>query len=450
MRLSNQKVFIIILTIMSTIIMAQDNDSITLATAVKNIIDNSSVLRSARDGESAAEARTGSAYSNYFPSISGTATFSNISPVTKFTLPLTIPPDTTPKMVTFQFNAENNYDAHIGAEYLLYDFGRRHTILKTSHLGEQGAKVRSSSIRNAIAFQAVSLFSSLLIQEMIIKEKRVDSLTLERHLDFIKKKMENGSATEFDVLGTQVQLTFTQGELNNLNNDFIKNKIEFCELSGLSQDKIHFKGSFDSTYHAVSTDSLLTSAVNNRYELAGLKISEQAASMQLLLAKKEMAPSIVAKTNAGFKNGYSPEINNPTFNWSAGAALQAPIFDGYKSKYHKKEAEVRLDSLKQISKDILQRIRIEILKGVQDVKAEYTNMIISETNVLFANEAFRIASIQYESGTVTNLNVLDAETKLSQAKLVRLQSEYRYTMSQYLLWRAAGYDFSKGKEIVNN
>jgi outer membrane protein len=435
---------------MSATIMAQDNDSLTLATAVKNVIDNSSVLRSSRDGEMAAEARTGSVYSNYFPTINSTATFANVEPVTKFTLPLTIPPETTPKMVTFQFSAENNYDAHIGVEYLLYDFGRRHTILKTSHLGEQGAKVHSSSIRNAIAFQAVSLFSSLLIQEMIIKEKRVDSLTLERHLDFIKKKMENGSATEFDVLGTQVQITFIQGELNNLNNDFIKNKIEFCELAGLSQDKLHLKGSFDSTYHAVSTDSLLISAENNRYELAGLKLSEQAASLQLLMTKKEMTPSIVARTNAGFKNGYSPDINNPTFNWSAGAALQVPIFDGFKSNYHNKEAQIRLDSLKQISKDTQRRIRIEILKGVQDVRAAYNNMIISETNVKFANEAFQIASIQYESGTETNLNVLDAETKLSQAKLVRLQSEYRYTMSQYLLWQAAGYDFSNGKEIFNN
>ena len=63
---------------MSAMLMAQENDSITLATAVKNIIDNSSALRSAQDGEMAAEARTGSVYSSYFPSINGTATFANV------------------------------------------------------------------------------------------------------------------------------------------------------------------------------------------------------------------------------------------------------------------------------------------------------------------------------------------------------------------------------------
>lgn len=431
-------------------LMAQENDSITLAVAIKGMIDNSSVLVSARDGELAAETRTGAAYSNYFPSLNGTSSFANVGPVTKLSLPMTI--NNKPTMVSFQLNPEYNYDAHIGAEYLLYDFGKRHKILQANQLGEQGAKIRSSNIRNAVAFQAVAQFSSLLIQEMIIKEKRVDSLTLERHLDFIQKKLETGSATEFDVLGTRVQLTFTQGEINNLNNDFIKNQIEFCELSGLPQKTtaLHLKGKFDTTYHSIPIDSLLTSAINSRPELAALKLSQQAAALQLLMAKKEMAPSLMVRTNAGFKNGYTPEINEPKFNWGAGVALQVPLFDGFKSNYHIKEATVKLDSLEQITKDVQRRIRIDILKGIQDVKAAYTNMIISETNVNFANEAFQIASIQYESGTVPNLTVLDAETKLSQAKLVRLQSEYRYTMSQYLLWQAAGYDFSKGKEIINN
>jgi outer membrane protein TolC len=406
MKFGNQRKLLIFLTIISATLMAQENDSITLGIAVKSIIDNSRALRSAEDGELAAEARTGSAYSNYFPTITGTATFANIGPVTKLSLPM------GSKMVSFQLYPDNNYDAHIGAEYLLYDFGKRHTIFQTSHLGEQGAKIRSSSIRNAVAFQAVAQFSTLLIQELIIREKRVDSLTLERHLDFIKKKVENGSATEFDVLGTQVQLTSIQGELNNLNNEFIKNQIEFCELAGLSQNKLHLKGSFDSTYHAISTDSLLTFAINNRSEIAALKLSEQAAALQLQMTRKEMSPSLVARANAGIKNGYTPEVNNPKFNWTAGAALQVPLFDGFKSKNHIKEAELKQDSLNQTSKDIQRRIRIEILKGIQDVNAAYTNMVISETNVKFANEAFRIANIQYESGTVTNLNVLDAEISL--------------------------------------
>ena len=48
------------------------------------------------------------------------------------------------------------------------------------------------------------------------------------------------------------------------------------------------------------------------------------------------------------------------------------------------------------------------------------------------------ARARYRYDVGTNLDVLDAETQLAQARLALVQAEYNYTLGQYQLRRATG------------
>jgi outer membrane protein TolC len=55
-----------------------------------------------------------------------------------------------------------------------------------------------------------------------------------------------------------------------------------------------------------------------------------------------------------------------------------------------------------------------------------------------ARDAARMARTRYETGSVTNLDLLDAEAAESAARLAKLQALYRSVISRVELGRAAG------------
>ena len=69
-------------------------------------------------------------------------------------------------------------------------------------------------------------------------------------------------------------------------------------------------------------------------------------------------------------------------------------------------------------------------------------MQISQVQLQQAQDAVAIARTRYETGSITNLDLLDAETAESTAKLTSLQTLYRFILSKYELERATGTSFT--------
>lgn len=62
----------------------------------------------------------------------------------------------------------------------------------------------------------------------------------------------------------------------------------------------------------------------------------------------------------------------------------------------------------------------------------------TEIAVEQAKSAVEQARLRYQAGTVTNLDLLDAETSLSQAELMQIQALYQFVVSRYELDQAVG------------
>jgi outer membrane protein len=80
----------------------------------------------------------------------------------------------------------------------------------------------------------------------------------------------------------------------------------------------------------------------------------------------------------------------------------------------------------------------DVEQASADVQAAVSKITISELQVKQAREAVLIAQSRYETGTVTNLDLLDAQAAESTARLGNLQALYKYVMSKYELQRAVG------------
>ncbi len=89
---------------------------------------------------------------------------------------------------------------------------------------------------------------------------------------------------------------------------------------------------------------------------------------------------------------------------------------------------------------VAQQMTAEVQKGITDVRSSLAKIKTTEVTVQQAQTALKLADIRYEAGTTTNLDLLDVETALAQARLDRLQALYNYVLGRYELRQAIGKD----------
>lgn len=80
-----------------------------------------------------------------------------------------------------------------------------------------------------------------------------------------------------------------------------------------------------------------------------------------------------------------------------------------------------------------------------DVRKAYNNLIASEKNILTtqvavkqAEEEYKIAQVKYDEGVGTNLEVMDAQEKLTESQTNFFTALYNYNVSKAQLDKAMG------------
>jgi len=411
-------------------------DSLTIGKAVEIVLKRHPSINQAQEALEAARAHTQSLTSANYPSVSADVSDFYLGPEYPFNL----------GMAKFAMFPDNNFDAHIGAMYTLYDFGKRSMTIEVSKTGEQSAADLLTGVKTDLYFQVLQLFTAIVLQEKSIVVADEGIAEYDRHLLDVQKKIEAGSATEYDVLKTQVQRSIAQGQRLDIAADLAKKRTALRQLLGFTPGApLVLKGGFDTLSVRTNTDSLFTTALSGRSERASALHLKQSAKLLKDLTSKENLPNFNVHASAGFKNGFpndvappNTDISTPRINVVAGAEVSLPLYDGKRAKFHKLEAARNEEGSIAALDAIDERIKTEVLQAASDVEASFSKLDISRAQIAFAKRSLELARLKYDAGVVTNLDVLDAENDFSQAQLGHLRNQFQYTQSLFALDHAVG------------
>ena len=115
-----------------------------------------------------------------------------------------------------------------------------------------------------------------------------------------------------------------------------------------------------------------------------------------------------------------------------------PYFGGYREERMHQESSANIQAADSYKSDVILKVKTDVQKGISDLRSSMDKFNTTDVAVQQADTALSQAKIRYEAGTVTNLDLLDAETSLAQAKLMRLEALYRYVIGRYELLQAVG------------
>lgn len=402
---------------------------LTETDAVQMAVAHFPEIKQAKENISASEAKLDYANGSFYPIVTASAGYTFVNPISEVSF----------GSGTFKTNPENNYNAQIGAQYLVYDFGRRSSAVEAAENGKLTAEENVELVTRNVAYQTVQVFYSVLFLQNAIRVQDEQLNSLNTNLSYTQKKLDLGSATDFDVLNTKVKIAAAENTKIDLQNNLNNQLILLKRLTGISDsENIEVTGNFEVTDVDQNIESLVSNALQNRIELKLAKTMNQSAQLKKSIAEKDDNPYIVGNASWGLKNGYLPNFDAIRGNYVLGFQLQVPIFDGNKTESDVREAEANIRSSESKIEDIQLQINSDIRSALENVKAGKEKLATTEAQVNQAQKAVEQARVRYKNELITNLDLLSTEVSLSQAQLANLQAKYNFQMAVYQLKRAVG------------
>lgn len=406
-------------------------DSLTLNQVIHNVLQNQPNLIEIKDQVDAAEARIRQAHVGYYPKVAANADYSHINPVPSFVFAGGGAVDIAPY---------NNYNFNVGIDQTIYDFGRTKANIALAQSQLLTTQDRSNVVKWTLSYYTVQVFYGVLFLEHSIKVENDQITTLKHDLELVKKRQESGTATNYDLLTTKVQIAAERNRKTDLQNEKNKQLIALRKLMGWKQSRsLSISGDLSA---ADSSATLNYGAINmsKRPDYQILKDKQNIYQKQYDLARTIELPSLDAGASAGFKDGYPKSLNTLYGNWDVGVNLRVPIFSGYISRYKQQEAKANMNSVEAEKEDLQRTVDSQVAAAHSDFNSAKEKLKTAKLQIKQAQEQIKLARIRYENGVITSQDLLDSETKLAQARLQRLEYIYQMTLSKYDLQKALGID----------
>jgi outer membrane protein len=414
---------------------AKDNvknsgDSLMLEDVIQRVISSYPSVKVAEEAIRNADSRIRLAKTGYNPVVDMSASFADLAPVTKLTFP---------GLGTFQLYPEYNYSASIDYQQLVYDFGRTKQNVNLENENKAIVEQTLEQVKQKLSLYTVSNFYAMLYLQAAIKIKDEQLSTLNEHLQYIEKVMATGSATEYQVLTTQVRISTVQSQKVDLTAALTAQQASMNSLLGHDQSFIPVvKNELSTEPPVIPSDSVLSFAFHNRDEVLINEKRTTLAELKLGMIKLQNKPLLSLEASAGAKNGYIPDLAKFTPNYVVGLGVRIPIFDGQKNKYNIAQAQSGITSLSYESELTRRNISNEVSESEAQMIAAKTKVSQSELQLKQAVKAYSLAETSFKSGIITNLDLLDANTSVSESSLMLLKARIDYAASIYRLKAALG------------
>ncbi len=399
-------------------------DSLTVQIAIDRAIDTYPSVQQAEEAVQTARISKNISQSSYLPTISGVASYTFIDPISEL--------DLAGKTV----HIESNHNATFGVSLnqLIYDFGKTHSRVESSRLSEQLAILKKDQVMQSLALQTIRRYymTAYARQSIDVKDRQLEDYS--KLLTQTELKKNTGAATSFDYLNTNSEYNEVKTALIALNTAKEKQYVSLSLLiDTLVNDYTLLPLDFERIKEARDLNELIAYALDNRIEMRIMQKEHSLAIEQRKASERTYNPTLSAGASAGFKNGYEPNINNLRFNYAVGATLNVPIYSGGQRGKQRDLGDVEVKK----SVTSIELAKKEITNQVAD---SYLSLVSAEARIEqlkiqlgVSKEAYEQAKTNYESGAITNLELLTSATNATNSELLLLQEQINYQIAYYQL-----------------
>ena len=272
--------------------------------------------------------------------------------------------------------------------------------------------------------------------------------------EIYKKQFDMGTASEYDVLRSQVQVTNVEPELLQADIAIKQCQLQLKVLMGIDYNV----DIYPSINLSQMRKDMYGYALNNDYSLRNntsirsLDLATRLAEENVTLQKYAWIPTLGASFNlawSAMSNGNA--LKNQSFHpySNVAIALSVPIFSGGSKLQKVRQAEVQVKELALQRENLVNSLDMQVDLAIDNINRQAKQISSSEEGMKQAAKALEIMQKSFDIGAATYLNLRDSEVANSSARLAYLQSIYNYLISTTELDTLLGREEALGLSPTN-
>jgi outer membrane protein len=350
----------------------------------------------------------------------------------------------------FEF-ANQRWSADVRITQSIYEGGRINAALRTARLTrEQVLLNHQTVIADALRDVRVAYYDVLLAQQQItVQEASLKSL--QQELEETGKRLAAGTVPRFNVLRAEVEVANARPKLIRARNGFRTAKDRLANLlgekipRGTDELALELTDKLEAAPWSVELSPSIALALEQRTELEALRKGEALRVESIENAKAGYKPSVQIFAGYGSKSSqFTRDLTEELHGWEAGGQLSWNLFDGFLTKGRIQEAEGLHKRAQEELSEAERGVELEVRTGYSSF-TEAQEVLRSQQKVQeSAEESLRLANARAAAGTATQLDVLNAQTALTEARSIQAQALHDYAVARARLERAIGQPVNRG------
>lgn len=270
-----------------------------------------------------------------------------------------------------------------------------------------------------------------------LRQESVDRL--HAHLDNVIAQYNVGIVARADVLRSEVELANAQQNYITASNQYDVAEATLNNIIGtplgttlLLKDRLQYEPYENDMAYCLAYSE------QHRPELKQAEYAVDSAEAALVVARSGHMPKVYANASNNWGGNGSDWPGDDDENWSVGVTASINVFDSGVtwSKIH--AAQENLAKAKESQRQIKDNVELEVRTDYLNLREAEKRITTTQVAVASAEEDYHIAVVRYQAGVGTNIDVMDAQEALTQAKTNYYQALYNYNTSKAALNTSMG------------
>jgi outer membrane protein TolC len=278
-------------------------------------------------------------------------------------------------------------------------------------------------------------------QELVVRQKQLE--LAQAQLDAARRRVNAGSSPELELTRAESGVASSLNAIITAETNVLtatralKRLVASPEAPVLGEQTINPTTPPEAQELALDRDRLLTLAQDNRAELVQTELQLLVDALNIDLAQDATRPALTADAAYGYDGlgrnvfGATRTLTRGKFqSWSLGLSGEIPIEGDQAADARLRRA--MLSRVQRLATDADQRqsIQQEVLDAIDRVASAWQRIIAAQQSAILAGRTLDGERRQFDAGTRTSTDVLDASARLAdaQSQEVRALSDYRLAL----------------------
>lgn len=332
--------------------------------------------------------------------------------------------------VTFSTNAQ------LDVAYSLFNSGQRDATIRAAEeqvrLGELELERRRAALRLTTTNEYYDLQRA--IEQINISQAFLEEAS--RNLRDTQLREDAGVGTRFDVLRAEVQVANARQQLVQAQSDRQVAQRQLARRLNLppSLDITTVGVEIVGTWPLTLEESIVL-AYRNRAELEQQLVQREIGTQQQRAALGALGPQVDLFANYGLQNNFNRSGGwNDTYSF--GARVSWLLFEGGAAQARADQRQADIDIADRRFEETRGGIRVEVEQAFFSLGANRENITTARLALEQAREALRLSRLRFEAGVGTQLEVISAQSDLTEAEVNLVQAILGYNRALAALERA--------------